>query len=248
MSELAGSVALVTGGGGGIGAAVGQALARAGARTLVTDLTAPELSPTDDVSLRSLALDVTRPEAVSTLFELVAAEEGPVDILVNCAGIREISPIVDLSYEDWSRVLAVNLTGSFLTSQAFAKSALGHRRGGVIVNLASTAGLFGIPERPAYVATKHGVVGLTKQMAIELAPHGIRVNAVAPGIIRTPMTEAYFSSPDAVDRMTRSHPLGGYGAVEDVAHAILYLVSPKAKFTTGVILSVDGGFAAGKVL
>lgn len=191
-------------------------------------------------------LDVTQPASVRDFISGARERLGRLDCLVNCAGVREIVPAAELTLEDWSRVLAVNLTGTFLASQAFARILIADRHAGSIVNIASTAGLLGLPRRTAYVASKHGVIGLTRQMALEWGEHGIRVNAVAPGVVRTAMTEEYFVDEELARRVDQSHPLGRHGEPEEIAHAIVFLSSGESAFTTGAVLSVDGGFAAGR--
>lgn len=191
-------------------------------------------------------LDVTDRAAVDRFIADAVRHHGRLDVLVNSAGIREITPMLDLELAEWRRVLAVNLDGVFNTSQAFARAVRDLGTPAVIVNVASVAGLMGVPDRAAYVASKHGVVGLTKEMAMELGPLGIRVNAIAPGSVRTPLTERYFSDPALVERLNASHPLGRVAAPEEIAAAILFAASDDAGFMTGAVLPVDGGYAAGK--
>jgi meso-butanediol dehydrogenase/(S,S)-butanediol dehydrogenase/diacetyl reductase len=165
---------------------------------------------------------------------------------VNSAGIREITPAMDLEAELWNRVIAVNLHGTFHVSQAFARLALVTKMPASIINISSVAGMMGIPKRAAYVSSKHAIIGLTREMAMELGPHGIRVNAVAPGLVRTALTESYFSNPDLIRSMHASRPLGRAARVEEVASVILFLASDEASFVTGATIPVDGGFSAGK--
>lgn len=252
MAGFDGRSVLVTGGASGIGAAAGRLFAQAGARVALGDVAveparalAGELAAAGADAI-ALALEVTQPASVHAFVSGVRDRFGRVDCLVNCAGIREIVPAVELSMDDWTRVLAVNLTGTFLASQAFARVLIADRQAGSIVNIASTAGLLGLPRRAAYVASKHGVIGLTRQMAVEWGEHGIRVNAVAPGVVRTAMTEAYFADEEFARRIDQSHPLGRHGKPEEIARAIVFLSSAESAFTTGAVLSVDGGFAAGR--
>lgn len=252
MLHLEGRSVLITGAASGIGAAAARLFARLGARLALADRSIAAARELADELARSgaealaLEVDVTRPSDVDAFVSAARARYGAVDCLVNCAGIREIVPVVDLSLEEWSAVLAVNLTGTFLASQAFARTVIADEAEGSIVNLASTAGLLGLPHRAAYVTSKHGVIGLTRQMAVELGEHGIRVNAVAPGVVRTAMTEKYFADPEMAKMVDGSHPLGRHGEPEEIAWAIAFLSSRASAFTTGAVLSVDGGFAAGR--
>lgn len=141
---------------------------------------------------------------------------------------------------------AINLDGTFFILRAFVRQALAAGRSGAIVNLASVAGLLAIPDRPAYISSKHAVVGLTREMALEFGAAGIRVNAVAPGVIRSPMTAQHFEDPDRAERIRRAYVLGRAGEMSEVAGAIAFLCSDDAAFITGAVLIVDGGYSAGK--
>jgi len=174
------------------------------------------------------------------------AQFGKLDVLVNSAGIQKIVPALELDGESWDRIIAVNLGGTFHVSQSFARVAQAAGRPAAIVNLASTSSILATLNRTAYVSSKHGVSGLTKQLAMELGKFGIRVNAVAPGVVRTPMTEKYFGAPETMQRIAIAYPLGRPGLPEEVAAAILFLSSDEASFITGVTLPVDGGYSAGK--
>ncbi len=156
--------------------------------------------------------------------------------------------VLELSYEEWRRYIGVNITGVFLCAQAFAREVIAEEGGGAIVNLASTLGVVASPNRAAYTASKHAVVGLTKEMAMEFGDKGIRVNAVGPGVIRTPMTERYFQTEEYADTIRSVHALNRWGEPPEVAKAILFLASDDASFCTGTTLMVDGGWTAGKKL
>ncbi|TCZ64096.1 SDR family oxidoreductase [Roseicella aquatilis] len=243
---------LVTGGGSGIGREVCLAAAAEGARVAVGDLDAAR-AETVAAAIRgrggeaqAFRLDVTDPASVTAFVEGAETALGRLDVLVNSAGIREIVSVLDLSLEEWRRVLDVNMTGTFLPSQAFARRLVAQGRTGQIVNLASTLGLMAAPNRAAYTASKHGVVGLTKEMALELGERGIRVNAVAPGVIRTPMTERYFQDPEMSATIRGIHAMNRCGEPPDIARAILFLAEEGNGFMTGSVLTVDGGWTTGK--
>jgi meso-butanediol dehydrogenase/(S,S)-butanediol dehydrogenase/diacetyl reductase len=250
MLRFKGRTAIVTGGASGIGAACVRAFYAEGAIVAIADAdvkAAANLAAefaSDRVYAK--ALDVTDRVAVEAFITEAASRTGRLDVLVNSAGIREIIPVLDLDPAMWHRVVAVNLDGTFHMSQVFARAARAAGRPAAIVNLSSSAGLMGVPNRAAYVAAKHAIVGLTREMAMELGPCGIRVNAVAPGSVRTPLTERYFSDPELVRKLNASHPLGRVADPSEIACAILFLASDEAGFITGATLPVDGGYTAGK--
>jgi meso-butanediol dehydrogenase/(S,S)-butanediol dehydrogenase/diacetyl reductase len=243
---------IVTGAAGGIGRETCQQFAAEGAAVAVCDLdqtmaarVAAEINDAGGVA-HPFMVDVTDPQSVAACIEGAAAALGGLDVIVNNAGVREIVPVLDLSLEEWNKVIAVNITGVFLCAQAFARHLVAADRPGAIVNLASTLGVQGAPRRAAYSASKHAVNGLTKQMALELGEKGIRVNAVGPGVIRTPMTERYFQDADYANAIRAIHALNRWGEPGEVAKAILFLASDDASFCTGTTLMVDGGWTAGK--
>jgi meso-butanediol dehydrogenase/(S,S)-butanediol dehydrogenase/diacetyl reductase len=244
--------ALVTGGGSGIGRAVCLAFAREGAHVGVADVSLEGAETTSQEIRKSgsktvaLRVDVTDPASVQAMVNQTVAALGRIDLLVNSAGVREIVPFLQLPFAEWQRVIATNLTGTFLCSQAVAQYLVAQGRGGKIVNLASVAGLTAVPNRAAYVSSKHAVVGLTKGMALELADKNIQVNAVAPGVVRTSMTESYFDKPEVVEGLKRAHPAGRWALPEEIANLILFLASSEADFVTGATFPIDGGFMAGK--
>lgn len=244
--------ALVTGGGSGIGRAVCLAFAREGADVGVADVslegaeaTAQEVRK-NGRKAAALRVDVADPAAVPAMVKQAVAALGRIDMLINSAGVREIVPFLQLPFAEWQRVIAINLTGTFLCSQAVAQHFVAQGKGGKIVNLASVAGLMAVPNRAAYVSSKHAVVGLTKEMAMELADKNIQVNAVAPGVVETAMTASYFDKPEIVAALNRVHPAGRWAQPEEIAHLILFLASSEADFITGATFPIDGGFMAGK--
>lgn len=243
---------LITGGGSGIGRAVCLAFAREGANVVVVDMhlegaeaTAHEAEKESSKAL-ALKVDVTDPGAVRAMVKLAIAELGYIDILVNSAGIREIVPFLQLTFEEWQRVIATNITGTFLCSQLVAKHLVERGRGGKIVNVSSVSGLMALPNRAAYVSSKHAVAGLTKEMAMELGPKNIQVNAVAPGTIETPLTAFLFADARSAASLRDSFPAGRWGQPEEVASLILFLASEEAEFITGAIIPIDGGYSAGR--
>lgn len=250
--KFANKVILVTGGGSGIGRAACLAFAREGADVSVADFDI-ERAETVAAEVRSsgrkavvIRVDVTDPVSTQTMVTQTVAALGAMNILVNSAGVREIIPFLELPFAEWQRVIGTNLSGTFLCSQAVAQYLVKQGQGGKIINLASVAGLMGVPNRAAYVSSKHAVVGLTKEMALELADKNIQVNAVAPGVVRTSMTESYFDKPTVIEGLKKAHPAGRWAQPEEIANLILYLASPEADFITGATFPIDGGFMAGK--
>ena len=233
-------------GAGGLGSAIVRHFLDRGAFVVVADRSgeAAQQALAGATGGKAVALDITRSDDVAAAFEECRATVGAVDHLINAAGVLSTVPTPVLSDAEWRRSFAVNVDGVFHASRAFARSRAG--QGGSIVNVASISGLVAMPDRPAYIASKHAVVGLTREMAMELGPIGIRVNAVAPGIIRTPLTEDQFRRPEMAERIRNAYPLGRAGTPEEVAQAVGFLTSEAASYITGVVLPVDGGFTAGK--
>jgi len=245
MPDLNGKVALVTGASRGIGAAVALKLASFGAAVAVnyagSAVAAQAVVDTIEAAGgRALALqaDVSDPGAATGLVEVTLAEFGGLDIIVNNAGITRDGLLVRMSDEDWSAVIDTNLTGVFNVTRAATRHLM-KQRSGSIVNITSVVGLVGNAGQTNYAAAKAGVIGLTKSVARELAPRGIRVNAIAPGFIQTDMTAAL---PDNIRSATIGGiALGRFGAAEDVAKAVAFLASDDAGYITGQTLAVDGG-------
>jgi NAD(P)-dependent dehydrogenase (short-subunit alcohol dehydrogenase family) len=224
-------VAVVTGAASGIGLEIARRFAAEGARVVGLDRS----------DAADMQLDVRSADQVEAAF----AEIGALDVLVNGAGIREIDDVYTLDASVWDDVIAVNLSGTFYCCQAAARR-MRETGGGAIVNISSVGGLIGLARRPAYTAAKHGVVGLTKSLARDLGPAGIRVNAICPGMIRTPLTERYFEEESFEEGLRTVIPQGRVGVASDVADAALYLASDAAAYVSGVALTVDGGWLAEK--
>ena len=245
---------LITGAGSGIGQAASLAFAEEGAAIAAADLRLEAAQATasavEEIGRKAVALqvDVTQPDSVQALVERAVAGLGSLDVLINSAGVREIVPFLELPAEEWTKVIGTNLTGTFLCSQAVAQHLIAQNKSGKIINLSSVAGLMGVPNRAAYVASKHGVVGLTKEMGMELADKHIQVNAIAPGVVETAMTAGYFDKPDIVASLKKAHPAGRWAQPEEIARLMLFLASEDADFMTGATIPIDGGFVAGKAI
>jgi NAD(P)-dependent dehydrogenase (short-subunit alcohol dehydrogenase family) len=251
QGRLQGKAALVTGGASGIGRAAALAFAREGAKVVVSDVVVAGGEET--VALIKAAggeaffvkADVAKPAEVEALIASVVAAYGRLDCALNNAGIEGVmASTVDCTEENWDRIIAVNLKGVWLCMKAEIAQML-KQGGGAIVNTASVAGLVGFAGLPAYVASKHGVVGLTKTAALEYAKSGIRINAVCPGVIQTPMLERLFqSNPQAGETIAALEPVGRLGKPEEIAEAAVWLCSDAASFVTGLPMAVDGGLIA----
>ena len=245
--RLDGQVALVTGGGTGLGRATARRLADAGAGVVITGRRQGVLrDAAADLGVDHLVHDVTDLDAADDLIRRVADRCGrPPSILVNNAGINLKKPAVETSDADFDRIMLTNVGGAFALTRA-AAPAMVQAGSGSILFIASMASLFGIPGVIAYTASKTAVVGLVRSLAVELSPHGVRVNAIAPGWIDSAMLRKSFDG-DAPrrDKILSRTPMGRVGDPDDVAHAAVYLCSPAAKFVTGVVLPVDGGVSIG---
>jgi len=244
--RLDGKVAVVTGAGQGIGRAITFALNEAGATVAVTglhdrraDLNAVCQQITNaGGNATAFDLDVSSTTSINTAFDQIVAQFGQIDVLVNNAGVRANGPSLTLTEADWDRVLAVNLKGAFFCSQADARGMI--KVGGSIVNVASQLVVSAAPERAAYIASKGGMVALTKTLAIEWAQYGITVNAVGPGPTDTPMTAS--SDQATTDRLAARSPIGRRLLPEEVANSVVFLASSAATAITGQLLMVDGGW------
>lgn len=244
-----GQVVIVTGAASGLGAQIARSFAQQRATVELLDRDGPAAAATAaDIaggSTRARVVDVRDHAGVSTVLEAIRAERGRLDVLVNCAGIREIAGALELTPEEWQRVIDVNLGGAFNCAQAAARIMATAGRGS-IVNVSSTSGLSADPSRAAYCASKAGILGLTRSLAMDLGRHGVRVNAVCPGLTRTPLTESYFADQDFVAGLEQVVPLGRAADPRDIADVVLFLAGDGARHVSGVALPVDGGFLAGK--
>jgi len=262
MGRLDGKVAVVTGGASGIGRGCATRFAEEGARVVVADLQEDRgKEVADELGGLFVAVDTSSEDDCDALATTVSNEMGGIDVLVAAAGIshasyvsgsepreaqglRETTFVLNKPLENWRRVIDVNLTGVMLTNRSVAKAMIETGRGGAIVNIASGAAKLAIPGAADYCVSKAGVWMLTKCLALELAPHRIRVNAVGPGFIETPMTASMRTNQSMVDSVVARTPARRMGRPDDIANACLYLVSDEASFVTGEILYPDGGLDA----
>jgi NAD(P)-dependent dehydrogenase (short-subunit alcohol dehydrogenase family) len=249
--DLEGRVAVVLGGTSGIGLALTRGLAAAGAdvvpssrRREQVDAAAAEVERLGRRSLR-VASDVTDRASLEAALRDVTGAFGKVDVLVNCAGRTKRTPTLDLSEDEWQGILETNLTGTWRGCQVFGRHML-ERGYGRIVNIASLASFVGLMEVAAYTASKSGVAGLTRALAVEWGPRGVNVNAIAPGVFRTALNSALLDSERGRELLLRT-PLKRYGQVEELSGACVFLASEAASFVNGEVLCVDGGFLASGV-
>ena len=247
MADLQGQVAVVTGGARGLGAGVAAALARAGAAVALADLdgdvageTAAALAADTGTGAIGLGVDVADEDAVTALAERVESELGPIDIWVNNAGVTRPAMLHKMAVSDFDLVMAVHARGTFLGVREAARRMIQRGRGGVILNVTSSAGLQGTIGQINYAGAKGAITAMTKSAAKELARHDIRVNAVAP-VAATPMTEKIRTDEKLRERYLASIPLGRFAEAEEVASAFVYLASPAAAYVTGQVLCIDGG-------
>ena len=248
--SLEGRVAIVTGGSKGLGEAMARALAEAGASLVVASRNLTEcqniansIAVVTGRGTLALRVDVTvRPE-VDRMVEETLSRFGRIDILVNNAGINIRKPLMELSDEDWSQVMSINLTGPMLCSRAVGKVMI-ERRSGSIINLSSTLGYVGLPARTAYSSSKAGLVGFTRTLALEWAQYNVRVNAVCPGPFETAMNKALLQNPEVFDYFVSRIPLGRIANPEELAGPIIFLASDASSFMTGSTLLIDGGWTA----
>lgn len=250
MAQFSEKVALVTGSGSGIGRTTAQFYAREGAKVVVSDVDmnggkeTVEMIKSDGGEAIFIEADVSRPEDCESLVQSTVDEFGRLDIACNNAGIGgEQNPTADYSIEGWQKLISINLSGVFYCMK-YEIPAMLETGAGSIVNIASILGKVGFAGSPAYVTSKHGVVGLTQNAAVEYGQSGIRVNAIGPGFIHTPMISDLAEDKETNEKLVALHPIGRLGKPEEVAELVIWLSSEKASFVTGSYYPIDGGYLA----
>jgi NAD(P)-dependent dehydrogenase (short-subunit alcohol dehydrogenase family) len=251
--RLQGKVSIITGAGSGLGKEMAFLFAREGSSVVIAELQeeagqgVAQRIEREGGSALFLRTDITRASDAERMVEETLKAYGRIDVLVNNAGINPSrTPVHETSEEDWDRTLAVNLKGVFLCSK-YVLPVMMKQRGGSIIHIASIVGAMGCSDRSAYAASKGGMIGLGRSMAVDYAPYGIRVNTLNPGFVETELTRFYFNKlreqdPKKMERIIEHHPLGRLGRPEDVASAALFLASDESPWITGLDMGVDGGF------
>jgi 2-deoxy-D-gluconate 3-dehydrogenase len=241
--RLDGKKALVTGAARGLGKAIADGLAESGATVYGTSRDAESARLISErYGTPALLVDITENPNVNQFADHLMQQSGGIDLLVNNAGVNVPKPALDLTEEDWDTVFDTNLKGSFFLTTSLARHWIKSGTQGAIVNVASQAGIVGIEERAAYGTSKAGLIHLTKILALEWAPAGIRVNAVAPTFVRTELTASTLSRPDWAAELLSRIPIGRFGEPEDIAGAVAFLLSDAASLITGHTLAIDGGY------
>lgn len=252
LFSLKGKVGLVTGGGRGLGLGISRALAQAGADLVLVARSGSELEAAKELIQKETSrkvltstADVSRLEEIERVVAEAIRQFGKLDILVNNAGINVRKPFVEMTPEDFDSVLGVNLKGAYFLTQAVVRHMIQRGEGGKIINIASLSSQIGIKNISVYGASKGGIYSLTKALAVELAPYGIRVNAIAPGYFRTSLTEPLFQDPVRSEWIHSRIPLGKPGLPEDLAGTAVFLASAASDYLTGTVIFVDGGWMSG---
>lgn len=252
--NLQNKVAVVTGARRGMGRTHALALAKAGAKVVVSDISQEECQLVVDEIKKlggeaiAVKCDVSKKEEVDEMIKKAVETFGKIDIMVNNAGICQFKPFLDITEEEWNRTIDINLKGYFFCGQAAAKEMAKQKSGGAIVNIASIAmGQVGVgfPAISHYCASKGGIVAMTEAMALELAPYNIRVNAIAPGAIDTPMAASIKDDPKAAEATLMRIPLKRMGKPEEISSAVVFLASDDSSYMTGSVMVIDGGWLAG---
>ena len=249
MKRFTERTVIVTGAGSGIGAASVKRLLDEGATVVAVDVTQAGVDAATGTSanpslVHGAVLDVCDHDAVIALVAKMRQKLGHLNGLINCAGITGVGSIIDTDPQMHRKIMAVNLDGTINMCQAFVQAVKDDKGPRAIVNISSGAGILGVPNRLSYVASKFGISGITKSMSPELGPLGIRVNAVAPGVTRTPLMEYALKDPVKAKAILAAHPIGRIGEPEEIAAVIVFLLSDDASFMTGSVVSVDGGQTA----
>ncbi|MDP2079605.1 MAG: D-threitol dehydrogenase [Pseudotabrizicola sp.] len=241
--SLTGKVAIVTGAASGIGASIAEAFAARGAQVALLDVNQNAAQAVADTlsGARAIACNVTDGDSVAAALAQVLRDFGGIDILVNSAGIVDLAPAEDISATAWDRTIAVNLTGSFLMAQAVGRAMIARGKGGRIVNLASQAGSVAIDGHVAYCASKFGIIGVTKTLALEWGCHGITVNSISPTVVLTALGKAAWDGPKG-EAMKALIPTGRFAEPHEIASAAVFLASDEAAMINGADLLVDGGY------
>jgi NAD(P)-dependent dehydrogenase (short-subunit alcohol dehydrogenase family) len=244
--RLDGHTALVTGANGGLGSHFAQTLAKAGAKVAIAARRPESLRELEEkirsagAQVHAIALDVSQRESVTQALEQAAKALGPVTVVVNNAGVAVTKPLLDHTEDDWNNVIGVNLTGAWRVAQEAARHMVKNQRGGSIVNIASILGLRVAAQVPSYAASKAALIQLTKAMALELARHKIRVNALAPGYVETSINRDFFAS-EAGQALIKRIPQRRIGNPEELDAALLLFASDAGSYATGAVLAIDGG-------
>ena len=242
--DMGGKAGIVTGAARGIGRAIAEGLFGAGAKVLLVDRDSQVELTAQDLGAEAHIADLSGEEAPEAVSERAAGLTGQLDFLVNAAGVQARGPAVDLDDESWERLYVVNLRAVFRMCRSAARRMIEQGDGGGILNISSVSGTVGVPGIVTYGATKGGVVQLTKGLAVELAPHGIRVNAIAPGYVETAMTAELHQDEARRTEVISRIPLGRFARPEEMVPAAVFLLSPLAGYITGQVLHVDGGYVA----